>query len=114
METYLKVTVSGTMESLDDLADFANLLRKLGGEYGLNWVLLDERKLRRPLDILDIYHLAEADITLEAATRGVRMACLPHPEDMEFAKNMETVLHNRSVSYRIFTDEQEAEAWLTR
>jgi hypothetical protein len=114
METYLKVTISGTMESLEDLTDFVELLRKLGNEYGLNWILLDERKLRRHLDVLDIYHLAEADIAVEAAARGVRLASLPHPEELQLARNIETILHNRSISYRVFNDEAEAEAWLTR
>ncbi|OIQ50317.1 hypothetical protein BerOc1_02248 [Pseudodesulfovibrio hydrargyri] len=114
MGTYLKVTVSGTMESLEDLTDFADLLRKLSDEYGLNWALLDERRLRKHFDILDAYNLAEADITAEAAARGVRMACLPHPEDLEFARNIETIMHNRSISYRVFTDQKDAEAWLTR
>jgi hypothetical protein len=114
METYLKVTVSGTMECLEDLADFADLLRKLSDEYSLKWALLDERNLRKHLDILDVYNLAEADITADAAARGVRMACLPHPEDLEFARNMETIMHNRSISYRVFTDPDTAKAWLTR
>ena len=114
LETYLKVTVSGTMESFEDLADFADLLRKLSDEYSQNWLLLDERKLRRHLDVLDIYSLAEADISTQAAVRGIRMACLPHPEDAEFAKNIETIMQNRSISYRVFSDPDEAEAWLTR
>jgi len=114
METYLKVTVSGTMESFEDLTGFAELLRKLSEEYALNWVLLDERNLRRHLDVLDIYTFAETDISAEAAVRGVRLASLPHPKDMEFARNIETILHNRSVSYRVFSDPDEAKAWLTR
>ncbi|MGE4421804.1 MAG: hypothetical protein AB7D39_05865 [Pseudodesulfovibrio sp.] len=114
METYLKITVSGTMESLEDMADFAELLSRMGDEYGLHWMLLDEKRLKKYLDVLDAYRLAEADITAQAATRGVRMACLPNPEDIEFARNMETILHNRSVSYRVFENKDEAVAWLTR
>ncbi|WP_319582355.1 hypothetical protein [uncultured Pseudodesulfovibrio sp.] len=114
MKTYLKVTVNGTMESFEDMADFADLLRKLSEEYDLNWALLDQRKLRRNLDVLDIYTLAEDDITAKAAARGVRVACLPSPEDREFAESMETILHNRSVSYRVFSDPNDAVAWLTR
>ncbi|MEZ7198894.1 hypothetical protein [Pseudodesulfovibrio karagichevae] len=114
METYLKITVSGTMESLEDMADFAELLSRMGEEYGLRWMLLDEKRLKKHLDVLDAYRLAEADITMQAAIRGVRIACMPNPEDIEFARNMETILHNRSISYRIFGDEDEAAAWLTR
>jgi hypothetical protein len=77
-------------------------------------MLLDEKRLTKHLDILDAYRLAEADITAKAATHGVRIACMPNPDDMEYARNLETILHNRSVSYRVFSDQDEAVAWLTR
>ncbi|WP_338669180.1 hypothetical protein [Pseudodesulfovibrio methanolicus] len=114
METYLKISVSGTMESMEDMADFAELLDRLSEEYGLYRALLDETRLRKHLDVLDAYRLAEADISTRAAAKGVRMACLPSPQGAEFARNMETILHNRSVSYRVFSDPDEAVAWLTR
>jgi hypothetical protein len=114
METYLKIIVSGAMESFDDLAGFAELLRRLSDEYGLHRALLDQRRLHMRLDTLDVYRLAESEVSAEAAVRGVRIACLPNSEDSGFARNMETIMHNRSISYRVFADEDEAVAWLTR
>jgi hypothetical protein len=99
---------------MEDMADFAELLGRLSEEYGLYRALLDETRLRKHLDVLDAYRLAEADISTRAAAKGVRMACLPNPQDAEFARNMETIMHNRSVSYRVFSDPDEAVAWLTR
>jgi len=114
METYLKISVSGTMESLEEMADFAELLGRLSEEYGLYRALIDERQLLKHLDVFDAYRMAEADISTRAAAKGVRIACLPNPQDAKFARNMETILHNRSISYQGFSDPDEAVAWLTR
>lgn len=111
-KTHLKVTVTGTMD-YDEQADFSALLARLGAEYDLHRVLLDERRLRKRLDALDAYRLAESTISAEAAVRGVRLACVPHPEDVVFAQSLETSMANRSISYRVFSDLEEAEAWLT-
>ena len=113
-ETYLKISISGTMDTFEELFDFAELLNRLGLEYGITRALLDQRRLRKHLDGLDFYRLAESDLTADAAARGVRLACLPNPQDCALARNVETLLHNRSVSYRVFADGKEAVAWLTR
>lgn len=114
LETHLKITVSGTMDSYEEQADFSLLLARLGNEYEQQRLLLDERLLRKHLDALDAYRLAESPTSAEAAVRGVRTACVPNPEDFAFAKILETSLSNRSISYRIFSTEAEAEAWLLR
>lgn len=114
IDNYIKITVSGTMESARELSDFAGMLAEMGEQFGLSRVLLDESDLKKHLELLDIYQVAESDVTEKAAVRGVRMACIPNPENAKLMKGMETIMHNRSVSYKIFTDKDEATAWLTR
>ncbi|WP_316898620.1 hypothetical protein [Pseudodesulfovibrio indicus] len=113
MDSYLIVTVSGSIESSEELADLAGLLVSMGREYGMTRALLKEYRLIKNVDALDIYSVGEAQVSVEAAAMGVRVACLPNPDEIQLAHTLETVLCNRSVNYRIFEDEETAVAWLT-
>ena len=111
---YLRVTVTGTLESVEELFNYARLLAKEGEEHQTTRALVDERKLVDHTDLMDAYILSESDFTADMAMRGVRVACLAGPENLEQTMAFETVMQNRSLNYRVFTDEDTATAWLMR
>jgi hypothetical protein len=96
--------------------EYLALVVRMAGEYSLKRILLDEKHLGVKGDLLDAYAFAESDLAREMIERGIRMACMPAPEHSEFIRCAETILRNRSISFRAFDpkDEDEAVAWLTR
>jgi len=114
LDTHLEISIRGTLATEEELADFVELLTRMSIDYNTTRGLLDGRFLKKELDVLAIYKMAESEPVAQAAIRGVRLACLPNPEQMDYSTTMETLLHNRSVEYRVFTDRDEAVAWLTR
>ncbi|MCJ2165745.1 MULTISPECIES: hypothetical protein [unclassified Pseudodesulfovibrio] len=112
-DNYIRVTTSGSIDSIEELFEYAALLAQKGEEYATTRALLDERTLVNRTDVMDAYTLSESNITAESAMKGVRIASLITPESMELGTVFETILRNRSLNFKIFTDEKKAIAWLT-
>lgn len=112
--TYLKVTLSGSLESTEELFDYAQLLVRMGEEYQTRRALVDKRKLEDKTDLMDAYQLSESKLTADSAMKGVRIACLADSTNLEHLTAYETVMQNRSLNYKIFTDEDLATAWLLK
>jgi hypothetical protein len=113
LDSYIRVTTSGTIDSFEELFEYAALLVQKGEEYHTTRAFLDERNLVDHCDVMDAYALSESDITAESAMKGVRIATLIAPENMEHSTAFETIVRNRSLNFKIFTDEKKAIAWLT-
>lgn len=110
---YIRVTLSGSFDSQEELFDFAALLVRMGEEYSKTRALVDRRRLNDKTDLMDVYRLSESDLTVRSAMKGVRIACLAADHNLEHLRSFETVMPNRSLIYRVFTDEDEAVDWLT-
>lgn len=108
---YVLVRMSGMMPAGSFME---NLLRFMGivKDSGVKRVLIDEAGLDFMVDMLEAYELGESSVITEAATEGYRFASVPAPGNRDRNRVLETVMQNRSVSYRVFDSLSEAKAWL--
>ena len=114
LEHYLRMTTTGSLESAEELMGYVALVDRMAREYDTNRILVDETRLTLMADLLDTCVFAESDLAQDMISRGVRVACLPGPARREFLRGVETILNNRSFSFRVFDAEDAAVAWLTR
>lgn len=96
----------------DNLGEYVSIVMNFGREFGMNRVLLDERELSNELDTFEAYRAGESEDVVEVARGGYRFACVPDPANKSQNQSFETMMMNRSVSYRVFDTMAEAEAWL--
>jgi hypothetical protein len=75
-------------------------------------VLIDYTKARFHLDYHDMRELAEIGVQNDFPLYGLRIAVVCLPESLDRHRLFETIAANRSISYRVFSDEDEAMARL--
>ena len=112
-DRYLRITSSGTLASHDEVMEYLGLVVRMGREYHRSRILLDETRLTLLAELLDAYAFADSPLAREMIERGFRLACLPPPAQVQFLRSVETIMSNRSISFLVFLDEEEAIAWLT-
>jgi hypothetical protein len=111
-EEVVRVTTSGVLDSLEQVAAFAGEALSRAGQLGVHRILIDHRMVTYSLSTSSIYRLPG---TLRGVGRrvGTRTAILvtdgPSRDDFQF---LETVLQNRGLVARLFHDYDEAITWL--
>lgn len=109
----LWVTVAGVIRTIMQIADYSSEYRKEAERLGLRRVLIDYRKARFLVDYHDLLKLGEYATDQGFHFHGLRIAAVCAPDGMPKHQQYETIAHNRSITYRAFTDETDAEAWLS-
>lgn len=111
-EGYLLTRLTGSLSGYDEV--LAYIRNSLAGaeEYGTRHILLDEREAVIDVEYIDIISLLDAMDDPERPRRGYRVAALCLPQHTELHTLFETAAFNRSIVYQVFTDKEEALAWL--
>jgi len=109
---YLLFTLSGEVESAEDLTVFTRSLMREAARCDCWRLLLDERTISRKVDQYDLMVFADRWI-MDKPRSGVKLAAVYSPDDARRFPWIETILQNRSLIYKIFDDMAEAERWLT-
>ena len=109
---YLLYTTSGDISDVADLLKGVNEVLEVAAEHGYN-ILLDDRGLVVNLTNMDAILTGDYLNELQVQSRGMRVASIQSPENMAIGRMFETVLVNRSISFRVFEDFESAEAWVT-
>jgi hypothetical protein len=107
---FLRVTVTGVIRTLEEIADYSRQYRLEANRLGLRRVFIDYREAYFMMDYHDLLELAEYATEQGFHLHGLRIA----PEGVDLHRKYETIAHNRSIAYRAFTDSAEAEEWLAR
>lgn len=108
----LRVVATGTADSVEDVVSYVEPQIAEAMSRGIRRVLLDERKVAFHLDYHDTIDLAEYFEGKGTRRSGFRVAALMSETTPDFHRGWETVSRNRSMSYKLFQDETEAEEWL--
>lgn len=108
----LRVKAWGFDESPEDTAEYSLALLNIAIEHQTRFVLSDERELEYRLSVLDTYQHAEMLANVVPRIASVAIVC--HSQDYQGAEFFENVVVNRGLTLKIFTDLDEAEAWLMR
>ena len=114
LERYLRITTTGTLATTEMVMEYLALVVRMANEYSQRHILLDETRVRLMVDVLTAYAVADSPMVQEMVENGFRLACLSSQEQYPLRRSAETILCNRSLSYLVFLDEDEAVAWLTR
>jgi hypothetical protein len=109
---HLRVTVEGDVESVGEVTGYTEDFRVQATRLGLRRVLIDYTKARFHLDYHDMRELAEIGVQNDFPLYGLRIAVVCLPESLDRHRLFETIAANRSISYRVFSDEDEAMARL--
>ena len=108
---YLLFTVSGTLESEEDALHYLDTVVTFALKEGQYRVLVDERKSSKKMDQHDCVLYAD-QWTSNNPPSGIRVAAVYSPSEAQKYHWVETILQNRSIMCRVFTDMNEARDWL--
>ncbi len=111
-EDHLRITTSGRIDSIEPVIEYGNRIITLAAQANMRRVLLDELGLSVSLSPLDAVLLGEQLLEVANLAQGIRVAAVCTPENYETLSFIETSLQNRSISFRVFKEEQKALNWL--
>ena len=111
---YILCRTTGEVWTIDDALQRSQALMHKSLDTGLTRFLMDDRQLCLTLEAHDVFQVAQWLDRQNAQTLGGRLAVLANPEYEASFRLCETIYQNRSISYRVFTDEESALAWLLR
>lgn len=112
LDGYLLCTMSGSIEDAEAMISCGSSVVPETKKRGHSNLLLDDRALKMSLSPLDITIFANHMEGINFARMGLRIAVIFPPENEEIIRFFETTLTNRSVSFRVFRNIKNAEAWL--
>lgn len=108
---YLLFTVTGTLESAEDLTAYSNDIEKHARQADVRHVLLDMREVSRRVDQHDCATYANK-WSQDHPNIWLKVAAVYTAADAQRFKWVETIYKNRSINYKIFDDMEKAEHWL--
>lgn len=97
--------------TLDDHKQVREQAAVLLKEQGWNRLLVDARQIDAKMSLTDDYQFTESHRSNLPVT--IHLAVIYRPEEIERFRFIETVAVNRGQNMKIFTDADEAVAWLT-
>ena len=106
----LLVTARGVDDDLADVQAYGMAVLEAAVRHASTRVLCDERELKYSIDAVDLHEYGR--FIAERAPRVVRAAIVCAADDLEDAAYFETVVVNRGLCVRVFTDVDAARAWL--
>lgn len=112
MNGWLHLVTTGRIECMEEYRDKVLLGAELINDYNCRRVLVDDRKVEILVDALSVYTGIDALVESGLPSRGLRLAGMCRPEDLDVYRMIETAYRNRSVNYRLFEDEAVAVEWL--
>lgn len=96
----------------EDLGMFSEEFPKAVEHYCVRKVLLDKRKFLNAFDYHDAVVFANSPLSDYMVCKGLRVASIIHPSARKVEETYETLMANRCVAYKPFTNKKQALAWL--
>ncbi|QGY39445.1 hypothetical protein GM415_04690 [Pseudodesulfovibrio cashew] len=110
---YIRITTTGTMVSREEAQAYGDFIFDLAQQRGTKLILLDERGMVDEEDALDAYEVSESETLAEMGMAGFRIALVSAPANLAINRTWETIMQNRSINLRVFSDMESATDWLT-
>jgi len=112
VDSHLLCVTDGQVNDADALIEWALDVVSKAQESGVRKLLLDNRTFALNLSPLDVVTFANSLEKMDAAQLGFRMAVLSSPGNKEISHLVETTLTNRSASYKMHSNLNDAKKWL--
>lgn len=100
--------------TVEDFAMFGEMFEAAVADFDGHRVLLDKTRFLNEFDYHDAILFAESPITDFMVEHGLRIASHIRPASLEVERSYETLMRNRSVSYKPFVDKEKAIEWLLK
>jgi len=114
-DNYLLVTHPPTKAGNTEAQNFAAELADVCDRENIHRVLLDEQKITYTVDnIFDLMGIGDKLLKDMLVFRFHRLACVPGKEQLQIAKDFESVARNRGMNYRVFEKLEDAKNWLLK
>ncbi len=98
----------------EDLAMFSLKFEVAVNQFDGHCVLLDKTRFLNSFDHHDAILFADSPITDFMVSKGLRIAAVVRSASLDAEQFYETLMSNRSVSYKPFVSEKEAMDWLLK
>jgi len=112
MPTHLYCLTVGKVDDARAMIEWGEAIVRMAKETGMSRVLIDNREFVLELSPLEVVEFARDFEEKNIAVIGLRLAVMSSPSQPETTRLIETVLTNRSASYRRFANPEEALVWL--
>lgn len=109
---YLLAKGVGKVSTVKETLEYNIQMVEEAERTGLTRMLVDERDIEFNLDFHDVLKVVDYWDKKMLPLQGFRVASLPSPIVLNPQEGYETAANNRSMLYRVFTDEGEALSWL--
>lgn len=110
---FIRVIAAGTMIGLNEAQEYGDRMYAAANKHGVTRILLDERHMVDQEDVMDAYEVSESPTLSRMGMEGFRLALVTCEDNLEINRAWETILQNRAINLKVFTDALEAERWLT-
>ncbi|BDQ38299.1 hypothetical protein SYK_26590 [Pseudodesulfovibrio nedwellii] len=110
---YLFSSTTGTVNTLEEMQQYATAILNKTYKYGIKRILLDQTGLKNNTSSLDASLLANSVEIDMAAVQGIRVATIVTPNEYSIAVTYENALFNRSLNCKTFMEKEQAMQWLT-
>ena len=112
-DRYLLVTHAPTEAGNTEAQNFAAELAEVCDRENIHRVLMDERQLTYTIgNIFDLMGMGDKLLEDMLVFRFHRLACVTSGEQLQIARDFESVARNRGMNYRAFENIDDAERWL--
>jgi len=109
---FLRIISVGTMIGLREAQEYGDRMYAAATRYGVKRILLDERHMVDREDVMDAYEVSESGTLTKMGMAGFRLALVTSPANLEINQAWETILRNRAINLKVFSDIHDAERWL--
>ena len=113
-EDYLVVTVTGVIDSFDELMEYTWTVRSRAAALGYEKVLLDQRAMSFDFELGEIYLMAQELEKQSISGVSTRWAVVCQQERLEWMECVELFMRNRSYEYRVFSNMESALGWFEK
>ena len=108
---YVRINLFGKINEVNDMLVLAGEIIRETSVHNSTCILLDGRNADVELDVSQAFKIAQT-LGDYIPLLGLRIASIPKEKQKKLDQFFETVFQNRSINYRTFELEKEAEAWL--
>lgn len=111
---YLLVTSKGVRSEFNSVIEGTNKINEAAKNYGLKYVLADYRNVKYDVPIADAFNLVKVYENKLPIFNEIIICAVTNEESLEIAQFWESICNRRGYNYKVFTDFDKAEHWLTK
>ncbi|BDQ32771.1 hypothetical protein [Pseudodesulfovibrio portus] len=110
-QSYVRINIEGQLNTVNDVLVFVGDAIREATAHKTTCILLAGHDVEMDLDVSEAFKVAQT-MGDYIPLLSMRIASVPSAKNKKLQQFFETAFQNRSISYRVFDSEPDAEAWL--